>query len=278
LKKYSIVAAIFGLVIGVIGVVAYGYTHDNYSTVTIDETKTINAKDINKIELESRLSNVHFYPANSDEITVHLHGGTSKKNLVFSVSTSGETAIIDIGPKNDSLFHFSPFEFMTDQLQADVEVPQKMYIELKGHSQAGSITVEQISANHFDLDSSAGSIKANDLKGDVTAHSSAGNMKLTNIEGKLDLTDSAGSIDVQLKAITHDIYASSSAGSVRIVTEQQPESLQMNLQTSAGHVDVNLPNVSYNTKDHGRVIASIGSGGPQLKLQSSAGSVSINKK
>lgn len=278
MKKYSIVAAILGLVIGVIGVVVYGFTHDNFSTVTLDESKTINAKDINKIELESRLSNVHFYPTKSDVITVHLHGETSKKNIELSVSTSGETAIIDIGPKNDSLFHFSPFEFMTKQLQADVEIPQKMYSELKGHSLAGSITIEQISANHFDLDSSAGSIKANDLKGDVTAHSSAGSIKLTNIDGKLDLTDSAGSIDVQLKAIAHDIYASSSAGSVRIVTEQQPESLQMNLRTSAGHVDVNLANVSYNTKDRDRVIASIGSGGPQLKLESSAGSVSINKK
>ncbi|WP_312472043.1 DUF4097 family beta strand repeat-containing protein [Neobacillus sp.] len=278
MKKYSIVAAILGLVIGVIGVVAYGYTHDNYSTVTIDETKTINAKDINKIVLESSLASVHFSPTKSDDITVHLHGGTSKKDLVFSVNTSGDTAKIEIRKKNDHLFQFSPFGFMTNELQADVEVPQKMYSELKGHSQAGSITVEQISANHFDLDSSAGSIKANDLKGDVTAHSSAGSMKLTNIEGKLDLTDSAGSIDVQLKAISHDIYASSSAGSVRIVTEHQPESLQMNLQTSAGHVDVNLSNVSYNTKDRDRVIASIGSGGPKLKLQSSAGSVSVNKK
>lgn len=278
MKKYSIVAAIFGLVIGVIGVVVYGLTHDNFSTVTIDETKTINAKDINKIELESRLSSVHFYPTKSDVITVHLYGGTSEKNIVLSVSTSGETAKIDIGPKNDSLFHFSPFGFMTKQLQADVEVPQKMYSELKGHSQAGSITIEQISANHFDLHSSAGSIKANDLKGDVTAHSSAGSMKLINIEGKLDLTDSAGSIDVQLKAITHDIFANSSAGSVRIVTEQQPESLQLNLRTSAGRVDVNLANVSYKTKESERVIASIGSGGPQLKLQSSAGSISINKK
>lgn len=278
MKKYSIVAAILGLVFGVIGVVAYGYTHDNFSTVTLDETKTINAKDINKIDFESRLASVHLYPTKSDVITVHLHGGTSKKNIVLSVSTSGETATIDIGPKNDSLFQFSPFEFMTKQLQADVEVPQKMYSELKAHSQAGSITIEQISADHFDLDSSAGSIKANDLKGDVTAHSSAGSIKLTNIEGKLDLTDSAGSIDVQLKAITHDIFASSSAGSVRIVTEQQPESLQMNLGTSAGHVDVNLANVAYNTKDRDRVIASIGSGGPQLKLQSSAGSVTINKK
>ncbi|WHY88657.1 DUF4097 family beta strand repeat-containing protein [Neobacillus novalis] len=278
MKKFSIVAAILGLVIGVIGVVAYGYTHDNFSTVTIDETKTINAKDINKIELESRLSSVHFYPTNSDVITVHLHGETSKKNIVLSVSTSGETAKIDIEPKNDSLFQFSPFEFMTKQLQADVEIPQKMYSELKGHASAGSITIEQISANHFDLDSSAGSIKANDLKGDVTAHSSAGSMKLTNIEGKLDLTDSAGSIDVKLKAITHDIYASISAGSVRIVTEQQPESLQMDLRTSAGHVDVNLANVSYSTKERDRVIAFIGSGGPKLKLESSAGSVSINKK
>lgn len=72
---------------------------------------------------------------------------------------------------------------MFDKLQADVEVPQKVYREVSGHSQAGSIHIEQISASHFELDSSAGSITAKDLKGDVTAHSSAGSLKLTNTDG-----------------------------------------------------------------------------------------------
>ncbi|MDQ0200759.1 DUF4097 family beta strand repeat-containing protein [Neobacillus ginsengisoli] len=277
MKKLSIVAALFGLVIGVIGVFYYGFAHPA-SSVTVNETKTIQVKDINKINLESRSSSVHFYPSASDVLTVHLHGKTSRKDLVFSVSKSGDTALIDIGPKNDHVFHLSLFEFMNNNLQADVEVPQKMYSELTGHSQAGSIDIRQLSAGRMDLDSSAGSIKGEDLKGDVTAHSSAGSIKLTNIEGKMDLSSSAGSVDVEVKAITQDITAHSSAGSVRIVTGKQPESLQLNLQTSAGSVNVNLANVSYSTKEHDRVLGSIGSGGPKLQLESSAGSVSINKK
>jgi DUF4097 and DUF4098 domain-containing protein YvlB len=275
-KKLSIVAAILGLVIGVIGVFYYGFVHPA-SAVAVNETKTIQVKDINKINLESRSSSVHFYPSKTDALTVHLHGKTSRKDLVFSVSKSGETAMIDIGPKNDHKFHLSLFEFMNNHLQADVEVLEKIYSELTGRSQAGSIEIRQISAGRINLDSSAGSIKGEDLKGDVTAHSSAGSIKLTNIEGKMDLTSSAGSVDVQVKAITRDITASSSAGSVRIVTGQQPESLQLNLQTSAGSVNINLANVSYTTKEHDRVIGSIGSGGPKLQLESSAGSVSINK-
>lgn len=277
MKKLSIVAALLGLVIGIIGVFYYGFVHPA-SSVTVNETKTMQVKDINKISLESRSSSVHFYPSTSDVLTVHLHGKTSRKDLVFSVSKNGDTAIIEIGPKNDHIFHLSLFEFLNNNLQADVEVPQKMYSELTGHSQAGSIEIQQISAAHFDLDSSAGSIKGEDLKGDVTARSSAGSIKLTNIEGKLDLNSSAGSVEVQLKAITNDITAHSSAGSVRIVTEQQPDSLQLNLQTSAGSANVNLANVSYRTKEHDLVIGFIGLGGPKLQLESSAGSVSINKK
>lgn len=89
-------------------------------------------------------------------------------------------------------------------------------------------------------------------------------------------TDSASSINIQLKNITHDITAHSSAGSVRIVTGNPPKALQLSLQTSAGSANVNLPNVSYSTKENDRVIGSIGTGGRMLQLESSAGSVSIN--
>ncbi len=275
MKKLSVGAAFIGLVIGMFGVFYFGFIQPAPS-ISVNETKTIEVKDINNISLESRSSSVRFYPSKTDTLTVHLKGKTTRKDLVFSVSKSGDTAMIDIGPKNDHRIHFSLFEFMYNSLQADVEVPQKMYSELTGHSQAGSIDIQQISASHFDLDSSAGGIKGEDLKGDVTAHSSAGSINLVNTEGKLYLNSSAGSVNVKLKAVTHDITAHSSAGSVRIDTEEQPAALQLNLQTSAGSANVNLPNVSFSTKEHDRVIGSIGSGGPKLQLESSAGSVTIN--
>lgn len=274
-KKLSIRVAILGLVIGVIGVFYFGFVNPAPSD-TVNETKTIQVTDINKISLESRSSSVHFYPSTSDVLTVHLYGHSSRKDQVLSVSKSGDTAMINIGHKKDYMFNISFFDF--NGLQVDVEVPQKMYSEITGHSSAGPIEIQQISAGRFDLDSSAGSIKAEDLKGDVTAHSSAGSINLTNIEGKLNLDSSAGSVNVRLKAITHDITAHSSAGSVQIVTEQQPESLQLNARSSAGSVKTNLANVLYSTNERDRVNGSIGSGGPKLQLDSSAGSVSINKQ
>lgn len=276
MKKLSVRVAILGLVIGVIGVFYFGFVNPA-SSVTVNETKTIQVKDINNISLESRSSSVHFYPSTSDVLTVHLYGKSSRKNLALSVSKHGDTAIIDIGPKKDYMFQTSFFGFM-NEVQVDVEVPQKMYSEITGHSSAGHIEIKQISAGRFDLDSSAGSIKAEDLKGDVTAHSSAGSINLTNIEGNLDLDSSAGSVKVRLKDITHDITAHSSAGSVKIMTEQQPDSLRLNARTSAGSVKTNLANVMYSTKERDRVNGSIGKGGPKLQLDSSAGSVTINKQ
>lgn len=275
MKRLSI--PIIGLVIGVIGVFYFGFVNPAPSA-TVNETKTIQVEDINKISLESRLSSVHFYPSTSDVLTVHLYGKSSQKDMVLSVSKSGDATIINIGPKKDFMFHTSFLGFMNNSLQVDVEVPQKMYSEITGHSSAGSIEIQQISAARFDLDSSAGSIKAEDLKGDVTAHSSAGSITLSNIEGNLNLDSSAGSVNIRLKAITHDITAHSSAGSIQVVTEQQPESLQLDARTSAGNININLANVLYSTKERDRVNGSIGLSGPKLRLDSSAGSVSINKQ
>lgn len=277
MKKQLAAAAFAGLVIGLIGVFYFGYVKSD-PAFAVNNTKSIQANGINKISLESRSSSVHFYPSSNNELTVHLKGNSSRKDMVFSLTKSDDTAVIDIGPKEDQRIHLSLFSFLNNNLEADVEVPQKMYSEITGHSKAGSIEIEQLSAGRFDLDSSAGSINGDDLTGDVSAHSSAGSIKLNNMNGKLDLTSSAGSVEVQLKAITHDITARSSAGSVKIVTAQQPDSLKLSLQTSAGSVNLNLANVTYSTKENDRAIGSIGSGGPTLQLQSSAGSVTIQKQ
>lgn len=281
MRKLFVIAAFLGLIIGLFGMYYFGYAHGALGVtgkagVSIDQTKSIPAKEISKIALESNLSSVHFYPSKSNQLTVHLKGTAADKNIVFSVNKSGDTANIEVGIKQKH-FSLSFSNFMMDHLQTYVEVPNKIYREIRGHSQAGSIHIEQLAANHFDLDSSAGSITAEDLKGDVTAHSSAGSLNLTNTVGRLNLTDSAGSIEIHLKDITHDITAHSSAGSVRLFTDNQPKALQLNLHTSAGSANVNLPNVSYSTKDHNRVVGSIGTGGPMLQLESSAGSVSINQ-
>jgi DUF4097 and DUF4098 domain-containing protein YvlB len=278
MKKLAVIAAAFGLVFGVTGVVGYATVHGSYSTYTIDKTKTIKSDDISNIQFDSSLSGVHIYPTKSDKITVHIHGGTARKNIVFTVDANGNTANIEIRDKTERLFNFFPFEFITNNLKVKLEVPQKVYNHFQAHSKAGSITMEQMAANHFDLHSSAGSINVENSKGDLTAHASAGSMKMINMDGTLNLTDSAGSIDVQLKSITHDITAESSAGSVRIVTQQEPKALQMNLHTSAGHVDLNLPGAAFTTKEHDNVIGTIGSGGPMVQLGSSAGSVSIKKQ
>lgn len=277
MKKILMFAAIFGLIFGVAGVLGYGMLHGSYSNETIDQTKTITAKGIDRININSHLSGVHISQTASDNITVRLHGGTPKKDIVFTAKANGDTATIEIRHQHDRMFNFFPFEFMGNRLKVELEVPKKIYKQLKVHSKAGGITVEDVSANQFDLHSSAGGILVQDLKGNVTAHSSAGSIMVNNIDGKLDLSDSAGSIDVNLKSIKHGIKAKSSAGSVRIEIQQEPKNLQFNLHTSAGSADVNLSNISFSINERDNIVGSIGSGGPTVQLQSSAGSVSINE-
>jgi DUF4097 and DUF4098 domain-containing protein YvlB len=273
-KKLAIIVALFGLVFGVTGVATYASIHGGLATYKIDETKTINVKDINSIKFDARLAGVHIYPTDSDKITAHLHGGTNRKDVELTAKANGNTAVIEVRPKKEYMITFFSF----NDLKIDLEIPKKTYHQFQAHSSAGSITMEQVAADHFDLHSSAGSITVENSRGDLTAHSSAGSIKLINMDGKLDLTDSAGSIDIKVKSILHDIRAKSSAGSVRIVTEQEPKNLQMDLHTSAGNVDVGLPGASFSIKEHQNAIGSIGSGGPMVQLNSSAGSVSIQKQ
>jgi hypothetical protein len=62
-----------------------------------------------------------------------------------------------------------------------------------------------------------------------------------------------------------------------VITNEKPSSLRFELRTSAGHASVDLPNASFQYNGHDYAIGSIGSGGPLVQLQSSAGSVSIGQ-
>jgi hypothetical protein len=92
---------------------------------------------------------------------------------------------------------------------------------------------------------SAGTIHATGLDGEVDARSSAGGIYLDGCRGALRLKTSAGSIEGERLAST-DVEAQSGTGGIDLTFEVAPDRVEV--ETSAGSVDVVVPAGSYNVE------------------------------
>ncbi|RFZ95770.1 hypothetical protein D0C36_01150 [Mucilaginibacter conchicola] len=136
---------------------------------------------------------------------------------------------------------------------------------IKGETSGGSITVTN-SRNTIDLETSGGSITASncsgkikletsggplnlsDLKGTINAETSGGGIRGKNIDGELITSTSGGSIG--LTGISGSLNASTSGGGIDVQMVKLGKYIK--LETSAGHVSLNVPKQStMNVSLHG---------------------------
>lgn len=146
-------------------------------------------------------------------------------------------------------------------------------------SSAGSVEAAAVNAASLDMSSSAGRITLQACKaGTIRLHSSAGSVSAGELRGKVEeASSSAGSVDITLGEIAGDADIWSSAGGVRLTLPAGADA-RLNAWTSAGSVSVGELALSDMTKKRNQVTGRLGDGGPEIKVHSSAGSVTISEK
>lgn len=125
---------------------------------------------------------------------------------------------------------------------------------------------------------SAGTIHATDIDGEIEARSSAGGIHLDGCRGPLRLRTSAGSIEGERLAST-DVEVQSGAGGVDLTFTVAPERVEV--ETSAGSVDVVVPDDRYQVStdtgvgDVDVAVTQDDTAARRLTVKTSAGSVRI---
>lgn len=143
------------------------------------------------------------------------------------------------------------------------------------------------------LDTSAGAIKVEDLKGEVNAHTSGGSILVEDVEGDVNIKTSGGSLT--LENIIGEINAKTSGGSINLklphssiqdtkvktsggsITAYLAEDIAVDVsaKTSGGRVTSEFP---VNGAIKKRAInGTINGGGAKLYLKTSGGSVRLKK-
>jgi hypothetical protein len=121
---------------------------------------------------------------------------------------------------------------------------------------------------------SGGSIVVRNFGGDTKVETSGGRLTLENINGKIIGRSSGGSITAKLKSpVPGDVNLETSAGSID-VTVPPDAGLDIEAEASSGRVTSELPFTGTRT-DRDSMKGKINGGGKSLVLRSGAGSISI---
>jgi len=196
------------------------------------------------------------------------------------------------------------------RLRYRITVPEKYNLDLK--TGGGSINVNDIDGT-VSARTSGGSLNFGQVKGSVTAHTSGGSITLQGGSGPMEVNTSGGSIrigkvygpvhahtsggSISVEEVQGQIQASTSGGSVHATITRQPEGdcelstsggsihaqvsrnldLNISARTSGGRVKTDLPITVQGEVGRNRLEGRMNQGGPQLRLHTSGGSISIDE-
>jgi hypothetical protein len=199
------------------------------------------------------------------------------------------------------------------QVDFIVTVPASASAELK--TSGGDVIVENLDGT-LNAHTSGGDIKLGSIGGDIDAHTSGGNVVLAEGRGKVRLETSGGNIsakrlvgpsdlrtsggDIKVESVENTLEAETSGGDVRAAFEgaikgdcklstsggqvkaavSKSAAFHLEAGTSGGEVDASGLTI---TIDHGgtgksNLSGSVNGGGPDLKLHSSGGDISIETR
>jgi hypothetical protein len=142
----------------------------------------------------------------------------------------------------------------------------------------GSVLAERINGN-LTVENTNGSVTARNVKGDATVNTSFAGVTLESISGRISVDNQNGGISVTAVRPTsgcREISLKTSFSSIRV---RIPEGVGYNLtaRTSFGRISSELPVSSTGTIGGDTLNGTIGSGGCQLQLTNSNGSIEITK-
>jgi DUF4097 and DUF4098 domain-containing protein YvlB len=218
-----------------------------FNLAKIDEKHFLSAQDIKDIEVSTSIGDVTVQPHDSDKIEVRLEGKIEKKNadnLYLSVINENNNIKVDVKEKRTA--HL--FSIFSGDYHLIVKLPKKEYELLQVNSDAASITLNEIKADHVELSTDMGDIYIRDVVAAVSARSDVGD------------------IEVHVQNIEKDITAKSDVGDITVKTKEQPKQLRTQMSNSIGEEIIKLPNMKN---------GSIGNGGPLVFLKSDVGDVAL---
>ena len=145
---------------------------------------------------------------------------------------------------------------------------------LEAYTSGGPIRIREVTGDAH-VATSGGPIDVEGLDGSLQAHTSGGGIRIDHVSGYVEAKTSGGPIRATYSTGNrHGGELETSGGSIEIAIDPAAN-LNLDASTSGGSVSSDLPVRVVGTVSHSSMRGSIGSGGEELRLHTSGGSIHI---
>ena len=145
---------------------------------------------------------------------------------------------------------------------------------LEAYTSGGPIHIREVTGDAH-IATSGGPIEVEELEGTLKAHTSGGGIRINRVSGYVEAKTSGGPIHaVYSPGNLHGGDLDTSGGSIEVSIDRSAN-LNLDASTSGGSVTSDLPVRMVGTISHSHMQGSIGSGGEELRLHTSGGSIHV---
>ncbi|MBD2871918.1 DUF4097 family beta strand repeat-containing protein [Paenibacillus arenilitoris] len=181
---------------------------------------------------------------------------TIKSRFSFEAKIKSRALVIDVEEKEPSgLFNKGVQEGERKLL---ISLPDKTYDEVKIESSFGIVAASDLNSDKLDIQVDAGTIRLNQVTGEMT------------------LKTNAGDIEVEGLKLERDLSASADVGEIRIRLDEAPEAAEIDLRTDVGEATAELSDIDYSKNAANEKVGTIGSKGARIEAHTSVGAVRVD--
>jgi hypothetical protein len=233
------------------------------------------------------------------EVTIEKSGATKEVVDAITVRAEQDGNRVRVEARRPDSHDWSLRSVMNSSRQARILASVPRTCNLLARSGGGAIQIERITGR-IEMRSGDGAVHGIDLEGDIRAETGDGQIKLEAVDGTLDIITGDGSIEVsgRLKSVR----AQTADGSV-VLTAENGSTMRDDWEVSTGDggVVVYVPdefdaNLDARTKDgvvradtsiglkvlddkgRGQLRATLGNGGPVLRIRTGEGSINLRRR
>ena len=261
----------------------------------IDEIKEFEANSISNISINTVSSDVNVILSKDDKIKVHFHGTTSELSRAPKLETSLNGDKLDISIKYPkqimSLVNFSlntkldvyiPESYKEsasiETVSGEVSIDKLQMDNFKTHTTSGDVSINSIVANVTDFNSVSGSTHIKELFAKSSDfETTSGDIKIEAITGDLEADSVSGTITASYKEFNNEVEAETVSGDVRLSLPKDSE-FKVDFSTTSGELNNDFPLVVTGKIEKRNVKGTVGSGQKTIKIETTSGDASIDKR
>lgn len=248
MKKFALLGAIL-LVIGVLGTI-FNWNHllGETNIKRIDDSVTVEASDLELIEMNIDVANLNLYQIDGDSIQIDYRG-RSHRNVkdILTVNNDNDTLYVEVTHRS-RWFNLSFIPFWNKHTpKIDIGIPAGFDGIIDTNVDVGKINVENLNLKQFNAVVNVGNIEGKRVfVEEGTIEVDVGEINLTDVSSHWDLETNIGDINLELQEWEGRIDARSNIGELTFRLPSHVEYYSLHLEAELGKVrGIDHPIIGY---------------------------------